>query len=358
VHPASPVQIALGKLKQHSTARIASRVLLCLYSASLLAGFLSPYALDSEVRDHSYHPPSQLHWIDTEGHFHWIPFVYAQNYTFNEVYARVWQEDRERRYSLTFWVKGESYRFLGLIPSDRHLWGVEKPGRLYLLGADSRGRDLLTRILYGSQVSLSVGLLGVLISFCLGTLVGGLAGYFGGWVDNVLMRLVEMIMMIPGFYLMLALRAAFPPELSSTQAYLLIILILSFIGWAGLARIVRGMALSLKTKEYVLAARALGASHFSIVVRHIIPNTASYLMVAATLSIPGYILGESALSLLGLGIQDPQASWGNLLAESMAISQVRFHPWVLWPGLCIFLVVMAFNFLGDGLRDAFDPRNE
>jgi peptide/nickel transport system permease protein len=355
----SPFEIAIGRLKKNPTARMALFVLFVLYLSSFFADFIAPYSMDHERRQHSYHPPSSLHWVDQEGRFHIRPFVYHSSYHFDELYQRVWEEDTSQAYPIQFAVKGDPYRFLGFIPATRHLFGVQGPARIYLFGADLRGRDLFSRILFGSRISLSVGMLGVLISFAIGSIVGGISGYFGGWVDNILMRICEMFMMIPGFYLMLALRSAVPPDkLTSTQTYLFIIVILSFIGWAGLARVVRGMALSLRNRGYNLAARGLGVGHFSIVKGHIIPNTFSYLIVAATLSIPGYILGESALSLLGLGIQDPQASWGNLLSEAMAVSQIRFHPWILLPGVFIFLAVMAFNFLGDGLRDAFDPKNE
>src|SRR3989338_6798407 len=199
--------------------------------------------------------------------------------------------------------------------------------------------------------SLLSGLIGVFISFIIGLFIGGISGYYGGKIDNFLMRICEMFMMVPGFYLMLALRAAFPPNLSSMQIYLLIIIIFSFIGWASLARVVRGMSISLREREYVLAAKAIGLSDFAIIVKHILPHTLSYSIIAIMLSIPGYILGESALSLIGLGIQDPYASWGNLLSDSMSISQIRFHPWILIPGAFIFITVMAFNLLGDGLRD-------
>ena len=202
---------------------------------------------------------------------------------------------------------------------------------------------------------MSIGLIGVAISFLLGLVVGGAAGYFGGKVDNILMRLCEMFMLVPGFYLMLALRTAFPSNLNSVQIYFLIIVIFSFIGWASLARVIRGMSISLKEREYVLAAKALGVSDAGIIFRHILPHTVSYSIVAITLSIPSYILGESALSLIGLGIQDPYASWGNMLSEAMGIIQITFAPWILIPGLFIFVTVICFNIIGDNLRDALDP---
>jgi peptide/nickel transport system permease protein len=198
-------------------------------------------------------------------------------------------------------------------------------------------------------------LIGVLISFVFGLLIGGISGYYGGWIDNLLMRFCEMFMMVPGFYLMLALRAAFPPNLNSLQIYLLVVVIFSFIGWASLARVIRGMAMSLREREYVLAAKTMGISDMRIIVTHILPHTISYSIVAITLSIPGYIMGESALSLLGLGIQDPYASWGNLLSEAMGIVQIRFAPWILLPGFFIFITVICFNVIGDALRDALDP---
>jgi len=353
----SPLKRGLSRMRRNRVAKASAWLLALFYGAAVFAGFLSPYHYDDERRDHSYHPPTKIHWVDERGSWRG-PFVYKTVADFDAYRRRHFTEDTSIRYPIRLFSKGSAYRFLGLAPAKAHLFGVEAPARLYLLGADARGRDLFSRLLYGARVSLSIGLAGVLISFAIGLLVGGTAGYFGGWVDDAIMRLCEMVMMIPGFYLLLALRAAFPPELSSVKVYFLIILIMAFIGWAGLARVIRGMAFSLKAREFVVAARAAGRSHFRIITDHILPNTASYAIVAATLSVPGYILGEAALSLLGLGIQDPQVSWGNLLSEAMAIAQVRFHPWVLWPGACIFLTVMAYNFLGDGLRDAFDPRAE
>lgn len=353
----SPFRRGLRRLRRNRVAMASWWVLVALYAAALFADALAPYHFDDERRDLSYHPPTHVHILDREGRWH-RPFVYATRPTLGAYHRRQFVDDPTTRYPIRLFTRGHEYRLLGLVQTDRHVIGVEAPARLYLLGADSRGRDLFSRLLYGARVSLSIGLAGVVISFAIGLFVGGLAGYFGGWVDDLLMRLCEMVMMIPGFYLLLALRAAFPPELSSVQVYLLIVIILAFIGWAGLARVIRGLAFSLREREFVIAARAAGRSHVGIIVSHLLPNTASYAIVAATLSVPGYILGEAALSLLGLGIQDPHASWGNLLSEAMAIAQIRLHPWVLWPGAFIFLVVMAYNFLGDGLRDAFDPRLE
>jgi len=346
----------LRKLRRHKPASAAAVVLVLLYLGMLFADFIAPYHYDNEQRQNSYNPPTRIHFRDEAGAFHLRPFVYHSAYKFGEVYARVYTEDTSRRFPIRFFFHGDEHRILGLFKTDIHLFGVDPPARIYFFGADSRGRDLFSRILYGSRVSLSIGLFGVAISFSIGMLVGGVAGYFGGKTDNLIMRLCEMVMMVPGFYLLLALRASFPPELSSVQVYLLIVFIMSFIGWAGLARVVRGMAISLKEREFVVAAKAAGVSNFGIIFKHILPNTLSYAIVSVTLSIPGYILGESALSLLGLGIQDPHASWGNLLSEAMSVAELKFHPWILIPGLFIFIAVMAFNFLGDGLRDAVDPR--
>lgn len=354
----STYQLAKRRLFRNRLAMFGLLVLFCLYLVAIFADFVAPYHYDNEQRDRSYNPPTKLHFVDQEGKFHLRPFVYEYSYEFDQFYQRQYTQDKTKPYPVKLFAAGDSYKLLGFLKSNIHLFLVDAPARIYLFGADSRGRDLFSRIIYGSRVSLSIGLVGVAISFIIGTTLGGISGYFGGRIDDIIMRGCEVVMMIPGFYLMLALRAAFPPNLSSVEVYFLIVVIMSFIGWAGLARVVRGMAISIREKEYVLAAEAQGLKPLSIITQHILPNTFSYTVVALSISIPSYILAESALSLLGLGIQDPHASWGNLLSEAMAIAQIRFHPWILIPGVMIFITVMAFNFLGDGLRDAFDPKME
>ena len=354
--PVTQTRIALRHLRRHKLAMFSMWVLGLLYLVTILADFIAPYSFDNEERALSYCPPMHVRFFDEAGKFHFQPFVYRYSYTFDQYYNRVYVQETTRPYPITFFIEGNAHRLFGIIPMKTRLFGVEEPARIYLLGADYRGRDLFSRILYGSRVSLSIGFVGVAISFFVGMIIGGISGYFGGNTDNALMRLSEMVMMIPGFYLMLALRAAFPPGLSSVEVYLMIVLNMSFIGWAGLSRVIRGMVLSIREKEFVTAARASGGSSLRIIVRHILPNTLSYVIVAVTLSIPGYILGESALSLIGVGIQEPYASWGNLLSAAMNVGEIKFHPWILIPGLFIFVSVMCFNFLGDGLRDAFDPR--
>jgi len=349
-------RMAFQRLWRHKLAMSSLCLLVVLYTMAVFADFIAPYSFDEERRDLSYCPVMNLSFFDEEGNFHLRPFLYSYSYTFDENYNRIYVQDKSRKYPVKFFVQGTEHRLLGLFPMTTRLFGVDEPASIYLLGADYRGRDLFSRIIYGSRISLSIGFVGVAVSFSIGLIIGGISGFFGGRTDNLLMRLCEMVMMVPGFYLMLALRAAFPPGLSSVQVYLMIVLIMSFIGWAGLARVIRGMVLSIREKEFVMAARASGAGSLRIVARHILPNTLSYVIVAVTLSIPGYILGESALSLIGVGIQEPYASWGNLLSEAMNIAEIKFHPWILVPGLFIFVAVMAFNFLGDGLRDAFDPR--
>mgnify|MGYP001306213697 CR=1 FL=1 len=350
-------QFAIGfkKLRKHKLAVFSFYLLLLLYASAVFAGFLAPYHYDNEKRSLSYNPPTKIHFLNEDGKFT-KPYIYEMSYKFDEFYNRIYTEDKSQKYKLNFFIRGDKYSILGLINSDIHLFGVDPKARLYLLGADSRGRDLFSRIVYGGQISLSIGFVAVFISLIIGLFVGGISGYFKGKTDTILMRLCEIIMVIPGFYLMLSLRSIFSYSLNSLQIYFVIVCIMSFIGWPGVARIVRGMALSLREREFVLAARALGVSNLKIIARHIIPHTFSYIVVSVSLAIPGFILGESALSLLGLGIQDPYASWGNLLSESMAIAQIKFHPWILIPGFFIFITVMAFNLLGDGLRDAFDPK--
>lgn len=349
----SEFQIALLRFKKDRLAVACAAVLCLLYGGAVFAGFLSPYSFKNEDRNYSYCPPTPVHVADN-GRITW-PYVYGIKLTFDEYYKRVYAVDTSRKYPIRFFAKGEEYKLFGLIPLRRHLFGAGDGGRVYLLGADARGRDLFSRLLYGGRVSLSVGLIGVLISYSVGLIVGGTAGYYGGRVDNILMRVCEMFMMVPGFYLLLALRAAVPDDFSSVQVYFAIIFILSFIGWAGLARIIRGMCLSLRERDYVLAAKALGLSDFKIILRHILPHTLSYSIFAVMLSIPGYILGESALSLIGLGIQDPFASWGNMLSDAMSIIRIKFAPWILFPAFFIFLTVICFNVIGNALRDCLDP---
>jgi peptide/nickel transport system permease protein len=342
-----------AQFARNRVAVLAARVLAVAYVAALLAPFLAPYAESDIDRERFFHPPTPLHWRDAGGRWHARPFVLGTRSLPDQRY----EPDPSVRYPLRLFPHGARYRLLGLVPTDRHLFGVDAPGRVYLLGADENGRDELSRMLFGAQVSLTVGLVGIAISFGLGLLLGGISGYFGGWVDAVLMRTTELLLVIPGLYLIVALRSLFPLDLPSQQTYLAIVAILAFIGWASLARVIRGMVLAQRRAEYVLAAEALGVPRMRIILRHILPNTMSFSIVAATVAVPGYILGEVFLSFLGLGVQPPAASWGNMLAAARSQRVLTSFPWMLFtPGIAILLTVMAFNFLGDGLRDAFDPR--
>ena len=352
--PMSPGRLFWRQFRKSPLGIAGGALLVVFYSVALFAPFLAPYAQETMDRERFYHPPQRLHFRDAEGRFH-LPFVHPtvledpRNFRF--------REDRSRRQPLRLFVRGEPYRLFSVIPADRHLYGVEPPGHVFLIGADPFGRDVLTRLLYGAQISLTVGLVGIAISFTLGLLLGGISGYFGGWVDNLVMRSTELLLSIPGLYLIIALRAVFPVDLPSQQVYLAIVAILAFIGWAGLARVIRGMVLSIRRQEFVTAAEALGVPRLRIIARHILPNTMSFVIVAATISIPGYILGEVFLSFLGVGVQEPSASWGNMLNQARSLRALTSFPWLLWaPGIAIFLTVMAFNFFGDGLRDALDPR--
>jgi peptide/nickel transport system permease protein len=352
--PQSPRRASWCQFRRSPLAVTGGLLLALFYALALLAPFIAPYPQDEMDRARFYHPPQALHWRDAGGQLQLRPFVHA---TVPGPGIFEYREDRARAVPLRFFVRGAHYRLLGLVPSDRHLFGVDPPGRVDLLGTDPAGRDEFSRLLFGAQVSLTVGLVGILISFTLGLLLGGVAGYLGGWVDGLLMRSSEVLLSIPGLYLIIALRSAFPASLPSWQVYVAIVAILALIGWAGLARVIRGMVLSIRNSDYVTAAEALGMSRARIIVRHVLPNTLSFVIVAATVSVPGYILGEVFLSFLGVGVQEPDASWGNMLQQARSITVLTEFPWLLYaPGVAIFLTVMAFNFLGDGLRDALDPR--
>ncbi len=340
IDPNSRIGLAIASFRRNRVSMFCLWVLLVIYGMAIGADFICPYSYHDEDRNYSYCPPTTVHWAE---HGRWAyPFIYQRKLTFDVYHRRVYVDDLAQKCPLHFLRSGR-------------LFGVNTPGRFYLWGADARGRDLFSRIWYGARISLSIGLLGVAISFMLGLLIGGIAGYYGGWVDGVLMRLCEMFMMVPGFYLMLALRAAVPENFNSVQVYFSVVVILAFIGWASLARIIRGMTLSLRERDYVLAAKTLGVSDITIIFKHILPQTISFSCATLMLTISSYILAEAGLSVVGLGIQDPVPSWGNLLSDAMAIVPVIFAPWILLPGLFIFIAVICFNVVGDGLRDAFDP---
>lgn len=350
----SPWALFWRHLRRNNTAIIGGIILIIFYALALFADFFAPYGMETQNRKLFYCPPTGLHIFDESGSFHIRPFVYGKKLVDRRLTK--YEDDTSKKYPIKFFIKSEPYKLFGIIPSERHLFGVEGDGRIFLIGTDQFGRDVFSRLLFGARISLSIGLVGIFLSFTFGMLIGGISGYFGGFVDTIIMRFSELVMSIPGLYLILSIRAAFPVTIDPAKMYLIIVVILSFIGWAGMSRIIRGMVLSIKENDYVTAARALGLSHMRIIIRHILPNTLSFVIVAATVSVPGYILGEVALSFLGVGIAEPVASWGNMLKQAQSVRVLTSFPWILSPGYVIFLTVLAYNFLGDGLRDALDPR--
>ncbi len=352
--PDSPWRVFRRQMRRSPLAIAGGVVLAVFYLLALFAPFVAPYTQEEMDRDRYFHPPQGLHWFGPDG-VHLRPFVYDT--TLADAGAFHYAEDSAAIRPVRFFVRGGAYELLGFIPMDRHLFGVDAPARIYLLGSNSFGRDVVSRLLFGGQISLTVGLVGILISFTLGLLLGGVSGYLGGFTDTTIMRGTELLLSIPSLYLIVAMRNVIPIDLPSQQVYLGIVAILAFIGWASLARVIRGLVLTIRKSEFVTAAEALGYSRTRIITRHILPNTMSYVIVAATLSIPSYILGEVVLSFIGVGVQEPSASWGNMLNQARSIRALTSFPWLLYvPGTAIFLTVMAFNFLGDGLRDALDPR--
>lgn len=355
--------------RRHRLAVHSLHLLVLFYLAALAAEFVAPVSQHWRDLDHAYAPPQLPRWSWAEGFF-----VYAIERHVDPVTLQCrYMEDHDRRLPLAWFARGEPYRLLGLIPGDRHLLGLDHaayalrmrsggrdPATLpsptfYFFGADKYGHDLFSRLVHGARISLSLGLIAIALTFTIGITVGGVSGYCGGAIDVFIQRAIEIIGAFPQMPLWLAIGAIIPPDWSPLQAYAAIIVVLSLLGWTGLARVVRGKVLALREEDYVMAARLMGAGHTRILFRHLLPGFTSHIIVVLTLSIPAMILGETALSFLGLGLRPPIVSWGVMLQACMQMQTVSHYPWLLLPVLPIVLVVLAFNFLGDGLRDAADP---
>ncbi len=354
IYLASQWRMMWWRFKRHHLAVASAAVLGLLYLSIAVSEILAPYSLHSRHTEHIFAPPQRLHVIH-QGEFVG-PFVYGYSYRLNmENLRREYREDPLQVQPLRFFCLGDEYSLWGLVPGSFHLVCPAPDGTFFPLGTDRLGRDILSRIIYGARISLTVGLIGILISFTLGIILGGLAGYYGGWVDGLVQRLIEIIRSFPELPLWMALSAALPVTWSPVGVFLGITVILGLVDWTGLARAVRSKLLALREEDYCTAAVLMGARPRRVIFRHLMPNFMSHLIASATLSIPSMILGETALSFLGLGLRPPVTSWGVLLTEAQNINVVALYPWLMLPVVPVIVVVLAFNFLGDGLRDAADP---
>ena len=352
-------QLMLRQFLKHRVAVISLIVLLLLYIIVIFADFFSPYGMLTNHKDYLYSPPqiTKINFFDDQGNFYLRPFIYRQEAVRDPKTLRfVYKGDKSKKDFIHFFIRGESYEMLGFIKSDLHFFGV-KEGKLFLLGTDIIGRDLLSRIIFGGRVSLSIGLIGVIILIFIGTIVGTISGYYGGLADNLIQRFIEIIRTIPQVALWMALAAIIPKEWPSTYVYLGIVIIFGLISWAGLAREVRGKVLAIRRSDYIYAAEVSGANSIRIIIKHIIPNVLSHIIVIATLSIPIMIIGEAALSFLGLGIKPPMTSWGLLLTQLREVQTLKHYPWLICPAGFIVISVLCYNFIGDALRDVNDPHS-
>lgn len=351
---ASQFTLMWWKFRRHKVALACGIFLAAIYLSIIVAEFLAPYSLETRNSRAIYAPPQSVHLFH-EGKFVG-PFVYGYSVKLDmKTLKRNYTDDPKKVQPLRFFCSGDSYSFWGMFEASLHLVCPAKGGEFFFLGTDRLGRDVLSRIIYGARISLTIGLLGVAISFMLGIVIGGLAGYYGGWVDLVVQRIIEVMQSLPTIPLWLALAAIMPVTWSPVLVYFGITVILGLLEWTSLARAVRSKLLSLREEDYVLAARLLGAGPARIIGLHLVPGFMSHLIASATITIPTMILGETALSFLGLGLRSPVVSWGVLLNEAQNINVVALYPWLMWPVVPVILVILAYNFFGDGLRDAADP---
>ncbi len=352
---ASQWQLMWRKFKKHKLAILGSIILAIFYILAIFCEFFSPYDIYKRNAKYVYCPPQRIHFFDKEG-FNFRPFVYGFKRTLDmKTFSRIYVEDKTKKYPIYFFVHGDKYKFWNLFKADVHLFGTKEPGVIFLFGTDKLGRDLFSRNLYAARISLSIGLVGVTLSFILGSILGGISGYYGGTADMIIQRVIEFLLSIPTIPLWMALSAALPSDWSPIKIYFGIIIIFSIVGWCGLARVVRGKFLELREEDFIMAAKISGVNDRQVITKHLLPSFLSYLVVSLTLAIPGMILGETALSFLGLGLRPPVVSWGVLLKVAQNVRTVTLHLWLLIPGLFVIITVLAFNFLGDGLRDAADP---